>query len=227
MKYNSIKKGKFLTRKNRFVALIEIENEVTTCHVKNTGRLKEILLPNTIVYVEEVNNPNRKTKYDLIAAKKGNRIINIDSLAPNKVVQENIYHLFPDLVKYQQEKTYKNSRFDFYIETKSDKIYIEVKGVTQEVDNVVMFPDAPTERGLKHIQELIDAVKKGYQAYIIFVIQLKDVLYFTPNNDIHEKFAELLTRAHNEGVHILAYDCNVTPNEITLKDSVDVLLLQN
>lgn len=225
MKYDNIRKCKFVSRKDRFTAYIELRGEIVPCHVKNTGRLKEILLPDTEVYVQEVNSPDRKTKYDLIAARKGNRIINIDSIAPNLVIEENLRRLFPDLVDYQKEKTFENSRFDFYVQTKNDNIYVEIKGVTQEFDNIACFPDAPTERGVKHIEKLIKSVKRGYKAYIIFVVQMKDVKYFTPNRIIHEHFAKVLEKANENGVNICAYDCIVEPDEISLNDNVKVVLL--
>lgn len=224
MKYENIRKSKFISRKDRFTAYVEICGEIVPCHIKNTGRLKEILLPDTEVYVQEVDKPERKTKYDLIAARKGDRIINIDSMVPNWVIEENMEKLFPQLIGYEREKTYKNSRFDFYVQTKSDKIYIEIKGVTQEFDNIAMFPDAPTKRGIKHVEELIDAVKNGHKAYIIFVVQMEEVSYFTPNEAIHKEFADALVKAHENGVNICAYDCIVKSDEITLNNNVKVML---
>ncbi|NLN03920.1 MAG: DNA/RNA nuclease SfsA [Clostridiaceae bacterium] len=224
MKYENVRNCKFISRKDRFTAYVEMGGEIAPCHVKNTGRLKEILLPDTEVYVQEVDKPERKTKYDLIAARKGDRLINIDSIVPNWVIEENMKDLFPQLIGYEREKTYKNSRFDFYVQTKSDKIYVEIKGVTQESGNIAMFPDAPTARGIKHVEELIDAVKNGHKAYIIFVVQMKDVAYFTPNGLIHKEFADILAKARDNGVNICAYDCIVKPDEITLNNNVKVVL---
>ena len=226
MKYKNIKKCIFLDRPNRFIANILIDNKIEICHVKNTGRCKEILIPNTICYVEECNNPSRKTKYDLIAVLKGERLINIDSQVVNKVFHEWLEkgNLFKNIVFIKPECKYHNSRFDFYLETKNEKIFLEIKGVTLENDNIVAFPDAPTERGLKHVNELIDCVKDGYKAYVVFVVQMKDVLYFTPNNITHEAFGNALKLAEREGVNILALDCDVDSDSIEIRDYVEVRL---
>ncbi|MDF2803338.1 MAG: sfsA, partial [Anaerocolumna sp.] len=178
MIYNNIKAGIFKARPNRFVAHIEIDGHIEICHVKNTGRCKELLLPDCIVYVEEASNTARKTKYSLIAVLKGEKIINMDSQIPNKAVHEWLLegNLFQDITLIKPEKVYGNSRFDFYIETSKQKIFMEVKGVTLEEDGVVRFPDAPTERGVKHMNELISCTKQGYEAYILFVIQMEDVI---------------------------------------------------
>jgi len=226
MKYKNIKECIFLDRPNRFIANILIDNKIEICHVKNTGRCKEILIPNTICYVEESDNPSRKTKYDLIAVLKGERLINIDSQVVNKVFYEWLEkgNLFNDIVFIKPECKYNNSRFDFYVETKNEKIFLEIKGVTLENDNIVAFPDAPTERGLKHVNELIDCVKDGYKAYVVFVVQMKDVLYFTPNNITHEAFGNALKVAQGEGVNILALDCDVDSDSIEIRGYVEVRL---
>ena len=197
MKYDNILKGKFISRPNRFIAHIEINGKVEICHVKNTGRCKELLTPNATVFVQENNNPKRKTKFSLISVIKEKRMINMDSQVPNKIVHEWILkgNLFKDVTLIKPETKYNNSRFDFYIETKNKKVFIEVKGVTLENQGIVKFPDAPTERGVKHIKELCDCVKEGYEAYIIFVIQMKDVLHFEPNVETHKEFAEALKEA--------------------------------
>lgn len=225
MKYDNILQGRFISRPNRFIANIEIDKKIQVCHVKNTGRCKELLIPEkTTVFVQENDNPNRKTKYSLITVKKGDRLINMDSQVPNKVVYEWIKkgNLFnnPSLIK--TEKTYNNSRFDLYVEEDNKKAFIEVKGVTLEEDGIVRFPDAPTERGVKHIKELCDCIDDGYEAYIIFVIQMKDVLYFEPNIKTHKEFGEALKKAKEYGVNIIAVDCDVTENSIDIRNYVKV-----
>lgn len=226
MIYNNIIQGIFLERPNRFIAYVEVAGVKETVHVKNTGRCRELLVPGALVYLEKSTNPERKTAYDLIAVQKGEKLINMDSQIPNKVVEEWLYtkQLFHDLVLVRPETKYGKSRFDFYIETATEKIFMEVKGVTLEEDGVVRFPDAPSERAVKHVEELIQACKEGYQAYILFVIQMKDVTYFTPNVDTHAEFAEVLQQAVAAGVKVLAYDCRVTPETIELADAVPVRL---
>lgn len=226
MKYENMTLGKFISRPNRFIANVEIDGKIEVCHVKNTGRCKELLTPNATVYVQKNDNPNRKTKFSLIGVLKGDRQINMDSQVTNKVVNEWISEgkLFDDVTLIKPECKYKNSRFDFYVETKSRKIFIEVKGATLEEDGVVRFPDAPTERGVKHIHELIECINDGYEAYIIFVIQMKDVLYFTPNDLTHKAFGDALREADKKGVHILAIDCEVAEDSIHLRQYVEVKL---
>ncbi|MGD9567110.1 MAG: DNA/RNA nuclease SfsA [Sedimentibacter sp.] len=226
MLYKNIKEAKFINRPNRFIANIEINGEYEVCHVKNTGRCKELLTDNAKVFVQEFNNSNRKTKYDLISVYKGERLINMDSQAPNKVFHEWLLkgNLFQNITLIKPECKYNNSRFDFYIETDNKKIFVEVKGVTLEENNVVMFPDAPTERGLKHIKELMECASEGYEAYVVFIIQMKDVLYFTPNNFTHKAFGDTLKMAASKGVKIIALDCEITKNSIIAQDMVDVIL---
>jgi len=226
MQYENILKGKFILRPNRFIAHIEINGEIEICHVKNTGRCKELLIPGVTVFVQESDNPNRKTKFSLIGVIKGNRIINMDSQVPNKVVHEWILkgNLFTDITLIKPETTYNKSRFDFYIETKNKKVFIEVKGVTLEDKGIVRFPDAPTERGVKHVRELCDCIKDGYEAYIIFVIQMKDVIHFEPNSETHKEFAEVLKEAKKQGVHIIAVECEVNENSIDIVDYVKVIV---
>ena len=231
MKYKNILKGRFLERPNRFIAYCEIDNNIEKVHVKNTGKCKELLIPNTVVYLEESDNPNRKTKYSLISVQKGNRLINIDSQVPNKVVYEGLVNrkiilpgLNEEILYIKPEKTYENSRFDIYLETKSKKAFIEVKGVTLEENNVVLFPDAKTERGVKHINELIKASKDGYLSYIVFVVQMSNIKYFTPNDKMHKELGDALRNAKANGVNILSYDCNVTRDTIEIKDEVEVIL---
>ena len=229
MKYNNIKCAKFINRKNRFIAEIEINNKIELCHVKNTGRCKELLIKGVDVFVEENSNPNRKTKYSLICVKKGNLLINMDSQIPNYVAKEGIENgiikELKDISYLKQEVKYKNSRFDIYFERKTgQKGFIEVKGVTLEENGIVKFPDAPSERAIKHINELIEAKKEGYEVYILFVIQLKNIKHFEPNKKTHYAFYEALKNAENNNIPILAYDCFIDIDEILLKDKVSVIL---
>lgn len=224
MRYKQIVEAAFLERPNRFIAYVELFGKKETVHVKNTGRCKELLQKGVPVYLEKSDNPERKTAYDLVAVKKGDRLINMDSQAPNKAVEEWLAkkEFFPELTLIKPETTYKNSRFDFYIEYGKEKAFIEVKGVTLEEDGVVSFPDAPSERAVKHMEELIEAKQDGYQVYVLFVVQMKGVEYLTPNVRTHPEFAEALRKAKDAGVEILAYDCIVTPQEMYLDEPVPV-----
>ena len=206
MIYNSIVKGRFISRPNRFIAYAEIDGKEEICHVKNTGRCRELLIPEADIILEISDNPNRKTKFDLISVYKNGRLINIDSQAPNKIAAELLPKLFPDYI-IKPEQKYKNSRFDFYLESANKRAFAEVKGVTLENENIVMFPDAPTERGVKHINELIQAAENGFDAYILFIIQMNQVKYLIPNYETHREFGEALHLAKQKGVKILAYDC--------------------
>jgi sugar fermentation stimulation protein A len=226
MIYNNIKKAKFIDRPNRFIANIELEGRTEICHVKNTGRCKELLTDNATVFVQEFDSSTRKTKYDLISVYKGEKLINMDSQVPNKVFHEWVKNasLFDNIISIRPESKYGNSRFDFYIETIDKKIFIEVKGVTLEENGVAMFPDAPTLRGLKHVKELINSIDDGFEAYIVFIIQMKDIEYFTPNIKTHKEFGEALILAQEKGVKILALDCEVAENSIKARNSVKVCL---
>ena len=226
MIYENIVQGRFIDRPNRFIAHVEIDGEELVVHVKNTGRCKELLVPGAVVYLEKSNNPSRSTAYDLVAVEKGDRIINMDSQIPNKVVAEWLENgiFLHDLVSLRPETTYGNSRFDFYAETKTEKVFIEVKGVTLEENGVVRFPDAPSERALKHVEELIKAKEEGYRAIIFFVIQMKGVKWFTPNVDTQPEFGEALAQAKKAGVEIYAYDCKVAPDSITMNKPVPIAL---
>lgn len=229
MRYERIEKAVFLERPNRFIAYAEINGRKETIHVKNTGRCAELLRPRADIYVQKSDNPERKTKWDLIAVEKGSTMVNMDSQIPNRVVQEWIEGggLFGDAPYVRPETTYGNSRFDLYVETREPenrRIFIEVKGVTLEENGVARFPDAPSERAVKHVEELCQAVKDGYEAYIIFVIQMKGIRYFTPNVDTQPAFGEALKKARASGVNILAYDCQVTPDSIVLDEPVSVVL---
>ncbi len=224
MEYKNIVKGIFKNRPNRFIANVIINGKEETVHVKNTGRCKELLIDGVTVILEESNNTNRKTRYSLISVYKGEKLINMDSQAPNSVFAEAIVdgkiEEIGSVDFLKREVKYNNSRFDIYYEKNNKKGFIEVKGVTLEENGVVMFPDAPTERGTKHILELIEAKKEGYEAGIAFVVQMKDVKYFTPNKERDEKFYDALYKAYKEGVNIYLYDCIVTENSITLDKKV-------
>lgn len=235
MRYQNITKGIFLERPNRFIAYVEIDGKRETVHVKNTGRCGELLIPGTAVYVQESAQPDRKTKWDLVTVEKrcsvrngdGSlterlRMVNIDSQAPNQVVKEWLEagNLIAEITKIQTECRYGDSRFDLYVEAGERRIFIEVKGVSLEEDGRVRFPDAPSERAVKHVEELIHAVREGYEAIIFFVIQMKDVDYFTPNMDTHPEFGEVLKKAVDRGVEVMAYDCRVERDLIVLEEEV-------
>lgn len=226
MKYKNVVEGRFVERPNRFIAKVEIGDSTERVHVKNTGRCRELLLPGAGVFLEKSHSPKRSTAYDLVAVRKGDRIINMDSQAPNRAVGEWLREgtLFPGTKLVQPEKTYGNSRFDFYIETEDDRIFLEVKGVTLEEEGVVRFPDAPSDRAVKHVQELMQARRAGYRAVVLFVVQMEGVRFFTPNRDTHPEFADALCRAAEEGVEVLAYDCHVTPGAIKVNRPVLVVL---
>lgn len=226
MKYENICKGNFIDRPNRFLAHVEMNGSIETVHVKNTGRCAELLKPGTEVYLQDSKNPARKTRYDLIGVKKGARQVNMDSQVTNTVVKEWIEKgkFIPEVTVVKGEYTYGKSRFDIYVEAGERKIFIEVKGVTLEEDGVVRFPDAPSERAVKHVEELAKAVKEGYEAYVFFVVQMQDVRYFTPNMDTHAAFGKALSEAAKCGVKVLAYDCEVTPDSIKIRKEVPVVL---
>ncbi len=226
MVYENIIDGNFISRPNRFIAQVNINGKEETVHVKNTGRCKELLTDNAKVFCQHFTNTNRKTAYDLISVYKGDRLINMDSQAPNKVFKEFLEKniLFRNIELIKPECKFQNSRFDFYVKTSDKEIFIEVKGVTLEENGVVMFPDAPTERGIKHLNELITAKQQGYGAYVVFVVQMENVKYFTPNSNTHQAFADSLKKAKDNGVNILCYDCKVTENSLEINNSVEVKL---
>lgn len=227
MEYNNIRTGIFLARPNRFIAHVELDGEIVICHVKNTGRCRELLVPGATVYLQEFDSTTRKTKFDLIAVEKaGFGLINMDAQAPNKVFGEwaTSGGFVPGLTLLRPEKTWGNSRFDFYFETEVTKGFVEVKGVTLEEDGIVRFPDAPTERGVKHIEELMACLSAGFQAYLCFVIQMDGVKYFSPNDRTHPAFGDALRRAAKAGVQLLAYDCLVTPDSLIMGKRVEILL---
>ena len=219
MKYNKIKKGICLSRPNRFIANVLLDGEEAVCHVKNTGRLSELLKNGAVAYVEESANPLRKTKYDLIAVEKDSVIFNIDSYAPNLAAGEYLRSVFPDCT-VRAEVKHGNSRFDFYTEGQNKKIFTEVKGVTLIKDSVALFPDAPTERGVKHIKELTDCTKEGYEANILFVVQTQQVDSFSPNDETHRQFGDALRLAEESGVKITAVNCIVTPDSMVIDHTI-------
>ena len=230
MKYDNIVRGVFIRRPNRFIAQVEIRTEdgvrEETVHVKNTGRCRELLIPGTPVWLEKSTNPDRKTGYDLVAVQKGEQIVNMDSNAPNKAVHEWILEsgFFEDVTLVRPETVYGESRFDFYVENAGQKIFIEVKGVTLEHQGLALFPDAPSQRAVRHVEELIRAVEDGYESYIVFVIQMKGVDRFSPNRQTQVAFADVLVRAQQAGVRILAYDCLVDEYGMRLDRPVEVQL---
>lgn len=225
MKYERIIQGIFRSRPNRFIAYVEIGDKTEVCHVKNTGRCRELLIPGATVYLQRAENPQRKTAYDLIAIKKGDRLINMDSQIPNTVFRQWAENGgIANLSLIRGEQKFGTSRLDFYIETKNKKIFAEVKGVTLEKDGVVMFPDAPTERGIKHINELISCQNDGYEGWIVFIIQMSGVKYFTPNYETHAEFGNALKKAQKKGVKILALQCDVTENSIVATNEISVKL---
>lgn len=226
MRYNNVVTGIFIERPNRFIALVETDGEVQICHVKNTGRCKEILVKGATVFLEKSDNPSRKTLYDLIAVYKGQELINIDSQAPNKVFGEWAAKsgYFGEKPIIKAESFFGKSRFDFYIESEGGKHFVEVKGVTLENDGVLSFPDAPTERGIKHLNELLLAKERGFNAHVFFVAQMENCDYFTPNEERHPEFALALKNAFDGGVDVKCVNCRVTPDELSVLDFVEVRL---
>ena len=215
MKYNNITPGIFLKRPNRFIAEVEIDGQKETVHVKNTGRCRELLIPGCEVWLTEPGTPGRKTKYDLVAVRKSSGVLfNIDSQAPNKVVKEWLETM--DYDRMVPEYTYGDSRIDFYMERGKEKFLMEVKGCTLEVDGVGYFPDAPTERGVKHIRELIKAKKAGFNAILAFVIQMDGVMEVRPNIEMHPEFGEAMNDAETAGVEILFLTCHVEPDKLEI-----------
>lgn len=225
MDYESVVQGVFQERPNRFIAHVTIHGKTEVCHVKNTGRCRELLVPGATVYLEKVKNPLRKTAYDMIAVEKGNRLINMDSQAPN--------HIFaqwakeggvPHLTFLKAEQTFGDSRLDFYLESDGKPIYAEVKGVTLEENDIARFPDAPTLRGVKHLNTLCSCVDQGMEAWAVFIIQMEKIRYFTPNDQTHPAFGEALRRAKACGVRLLALECSVTPNQIRAVKEIPIRL---
>lgn len=266
MKYNQVVSGTFLQRPNRFIAHVLIDSKEEICHVKNTGRCHELLIPGCIVYCAVSDNPQRKTKFDLIAVEKrvayptgtnqqgipvatttsseaietngatnskadpGSShllLVNMDSQAPNAAVKEWLQSdasPFGKIDYLKPECKFGNSRFDFYLEKENRKIFLEVKGVTLEDNGIVLFPDAPTERGVKHVRELIHCHEQGFETCVLFVVQMERALYFTPNRKTHPQFADALCEAQNAGVQLLAYTCKVKPDEMKIDNPTEIRL---
>lgn len=225
MHYDRMVKGTFLARPNRFVAHIEIDGQIEVCHVKNTGRCRELLPVGAQVWCQKSTNPGRKTKYDLVAVQKGERLINMDSQAPNAAVGEWLRSGgLGDVEQVRAEAVHGDSRFDFSFVLNGKRCFLEVKGVTLETDGVCAFPDAPTQRGTKHLRGLTAAVAEGYGAYVLFVIQMKNVQYLHPNDETDPAFGTALREAAAAGVQVLAMDCRVTPQSMTLGESIPVRL---
>ena len=221
--YQHTRTGIFRSRPNRFIAIVEVDGTDTVCHVKNTGRCKELLVPGCTVILQAAANPERKTPYDVIAVYKGDRLINMDSQAPNTVAAAYLAHRFPDAT-IRREVTYGDSRLDFKVTDGTDEWLIEVKGCTLEVDNVGYFPDAPTDRGVKHLRHLTRAVQEGYKAAVLFVIQMEGITAIRPNDITHPAFGDALRQAAAAGVEIWAVDCAVTPSTLTHRNPVPVEL---
>ena len=225
MKYGSMVPGRFLQRPNRFIAHVEIQNETQICHVKNTGRCRELLPPGAQVWCEVAQNPARKTKFDLITVQKGHRLINMDSQAPNIAAKEWLLAGgLGQIDNLRPETVHGGSRFDFSFTKDGRPCLLEVKGVTLENDGVCAFPDAPTQRGARHLRHLAQAVQEGYGAYVLFVIQMSDVQYLHPNDATDPEFGAALRQAHAAGVHVLAMDCRVEINSMTIDKPVAVIL---
>ena len=226
MRYQNVRAAKFIDRPNRFIAHVELDGKTETVHVKNTGRCRELLVPGCTVYLEKGTNPGRKTAYDLIAVEKGSLLINMDAQAPNRVFAEwaAAGGFLSDVTAVRPEYRYGESRLDFCLETPGGLHLVEVKGVTLEENGNARFPDAPTERGVRHIRELQRAAESGLDAALFFVIQIKDIRSVTPNDATHPAFGEALREAAAQGVRVLAYDCDVTPDSLSIRKEVPVIL---
>ena len=226
MKYPNICIGTFKSRPNRFIAEVEMNGVIERCHVKNTGRCRELLTPDVTVYLNRADNPNRKTNFDLIAVEKGNLLINMDAQAPNAVFGEYVRKgaFLTDLTLIRPEFRHGDSRFDFYLEQGEKRHLVEVKGVTLEENGVAKFPDAPTERGVKHIKGLIAAQAEGFTPWIVFVIQMEGMTCFRPNDATHPEFGAALRRAADAGVEVLALECRVEPDLLEVRGPVPVRL---
>lgn len=224
MQYDNVFEAVFLERPNRFIARAELDGRELICHVKNTGRCRELLVPGARIFLQHSDSPKRKTQYDLISVFKGNRLINMDAAAPNAVFGEWLRDggmgFIPDCIKAEQ--VHGDSRFDFYYEYGDERAFVEVKGVTLEDNGVVRFPDAPTQRGVKHLQGLIRCIGEGFGAYAVFIVQMQGVKYFEPNLDTHPEFASALKEAAKAGVNIIVLDCEVTPNSLRIHNPVEL-----
>ena len=225
MHYENIVPGIFLARPNRFIAHVEIDGKMEICHVKNTGRCRELLPVGAQVWCQQFDNPNRKTKYDLITVKKGHRLINMDSQAPNAAAKEWLLSGgLGEISELKAEYTQGDSRFDFSFLKDGRRCFLEVKGVTLEQDGVCAFPDAPTERGVKHLKGLAELARQGFGAYVLFVIQMADVAYLHPNDATDPAFGQALREAAANGVQVLAVDCAVTTDTMVIDTPVEIAL---
>lgn len=227
MKYDNMVEGTFIKRINRFIAEVKVNGSIEKVHVKNTGRCKELFIEGQKIYLQSSDNPNRKTKYSLISIYKGDMLVNVDSQVPNAVIFNAVKNKaikgLEDVSFLKREYTYGNSRFDLYFKRENGhEGFIEVKGVTLEREGYSTFPDAPTSRGTKHVKELTSAVSEGFETYVIFLIQLKPVDYFTPNIEMDPEFSDALENAYNNGVNVLAFDSIVTHDSIIIGDNIPV-----
>lgn len=230
---NKTIKGIFIKRLNRFEGIVKINGKEELVHIPNTGRCRELLITGASVILEIRESKTRKTPYELIMVYKGERLISIDSQAPNKIVEEAVREsLIEEIGSYgyvKREVYYQNSRFDLFLKRteqseKEESCYIEIKGVTLEMDEIAKFPDAPTERGARHLRELAAARGEGYRAAVIFLVQMEDIKHFTSNKPMDSQFAEALTAAHDNGVEVLSYNCKVSEKEIIINEKVEVIL---
>lgn len=225
MRYQNMVSGVFRSRPNRFIAHVEIGGEMQVVHVKNTGRCRELLVPGCRVWCQRADNPARKTQYDLIAVEKGTRLINMDSQAPNRAAGEWLASGgLGEIDNLRPETTHGDSRFDFSFTRAGNPCFLEVKGVTLEADGVCAFPDAPTQRGAKHLRGLAEAARQGHGAYVLFVIQMEDVKYLHPNDRTDPAFGTALREAAKQGVQVLAVQCRVTPESMEITEFVPVEL---
>lgn len=225
MKYENMVRGTFLRRPNRFIAHIEINGKEEICHVKNTGRCRELLIPGATVWCQEFDSPSRKTKYDLICVQKGDLLINMDSQAPNIAAKEWLLSGgLGEIQELKSEHTHGDSRFDFSFIKDGKRCFLEVKGVTLEYDGVCAFPDAPTQRGVKHLQGLTKAVQDGFGAFVLFVVQMADMKYLHPHDETDPAFGTALRNAVANGVTVLAMDCAVTPDTMVIRQPLLVKL---
>lgn len=224
MKYNNMVEAVFINRPNRFTACVEINGKEEICHVKNTGRCRELFLKGARVYLEKSKNPNRKTRYDLITVSKNGELFNVDSNSVNKLALE-YFKSQPEVVLCLPEYKFGNSRLDIFAQTEKSKILAEIKSVTLVNGGRALFPDAATERGVKHLKELQKAVREGYRAFVFFIALCESAEVFSPNVKAHPQFAEELVKAAENGVEIRAFNCCVKPDEVSLKDEIPVELL--
>ena len=222
MKYNCITEATFIERLNRFVALVEVNGKQERCHVKNTGRCKELFTPGRTVFLSACDKPERRTKYDLITVEKDGELVNVDSQAPNAVFMEWAKENIPELSYIKSEVTNGDSRFDFYYEAGAKRVFTEVKGVTLKENGVVRFPDAPTERGIKHLRGLKRLKEEGYDAEVAFIVQMEHAEYLEPNNKTQPLFGTVLREAATFGVSVRAFVCKILPDEIRIKGEIEV-----